>query len=77
MFPEVNRSSFCALKRFCQYKKLMPTVKFLEGTWNRRALHKMMFITSTTNTTDLAKWLITPDLDKKIETINNTFNNFK
>ena len=47
MFPDVNRSSFMALKRFCYGKNFARTKTFIEKIWDREALNEMMRITST------------------------------
>ena len=47
MFPDVNRLSFIALKRFCYGKTFARTKTFIEKIWDRKALNKMMRITST------------------------------
>ena len=58
MFPEVNRLSFIALKRFCYGKTFTRTKTFIEKIWDRKALNEMMRITSTLDINHLTNWLI-------------------
>ena len=73
MFPDVNRLSFMALKRFCYGKNFNRTKTFIEKIWDREALNKMMRITSTPDIDHLTHWLINPDLDVKLSTISNYY----
>ena len=73
MFPDVNRSSFMALKRFCYGKNFNRTKTFIEKIWDREAINKMMRITSTPDIDHLTNWLINPDLDVKLSTISNYY----
>ena len=73
MFPDVNRLSFIALKRFCHGKNFARTKTFIEKIWDREALNEMMRITSTLDINYLTNWLINPDLDLKLSTINNYY----
>ena len=73
MFPDVNRLSFIALKRFCYDKTFARTKTFIEKIWDRKALNKMMRITSTLDINHLINWLINQDLDIKLLTINNYY----
>ena len=73
MFPDVNRSSFMALKRFCYGKNFTRTKTFIEKMWDREALNEMMKITSTPDINHLTNWLINPDLDVKLSTISNYY----
>ena len=73
MFPDVNRSSFMALKRFCYGKNFARTKAFIEKMWDREALNEMMKITSTPDIDHLTNWLINPDLDVKLSTISNYY----
>ena len=70
MFPDVNRLSFMALKRFCYGKNFARTKTFIEKIWDKEAINKMMRITLTPDIDHLTKWLINPDLDIKLLTIN-------
>ena len=74
MFPDVNRLSFMALKRFCYGKTFARTKTFIEKIWDREAINKMMRITLTPDIDHLTKWLIGPDLDIKLLTINKYYN---
>ena len=73
MFPDVNRLSFMALKRFCYGKTFARTKTFIEKIWDREAINKMMRITSTLDINHLTNWLINQDLDIKLSTINNYY----
>ena len=73
MFPDVNRSSFMALKRFCYDKNFARTKTFIEKMWDKEALNEMMKITSTPDIDHLTNWLINPDLDVKLSTISNYY----
>ena len=73
MFPDVNRSSFMALKRFCYGKNFARTKTFIEKIWARKALNELMRITSTLDINHLTNWLINQDLDIKLSTINNYY----
>ena len=73
MFPDVNRSSFMALKRFCYGKNFNRTKTFIEKIWDREAINKMMRITATPDIDHLTNWLINPDLDVKLSTISNYY----
>ena len=73
MFPDVNRLSFMALKRFCYGKNFNRTKTFIEKIWDKEAINKMMRITSTPNIDHLTHWLINPDLDVKLSTISNYY----
>ena len=73
MFPDVNRLSFMALKRFCYGKNFNRTKTFIEKIWDREAINKMMRITSTPDIDHLTNWLINPDLDVKLSTISNYY----
>ena len=74
MFPDVNRLSFMALKRFCYGKNFNRTKTFIEKIWDKEAINKMMRITLTPDIDHLTKWLIDPDLDIKLLTINKYYN---
>ena len=74
MFPDVNRLSFIALKRFCYGKTFARTKTFIEKIWDKEAINKMMRITLTPDIDHLTKWLIDPDLDIKLLTINKYYN---
>ena len=74
MFPDVNRLSFIALKRFCYGKTFARTKTFIEKIWDKEAINKMMRITLTPDIDHLTKWLIGPDLDIKLLTINKYYN---
>ena len=74
MFPDVNRLSFMALKRFCYGKTFARTKTFIEKIWDKEAINKMMRITLTPDIDHLTKWLIGPDLDIKLLTINKYYN---
>ena len=69
MFPDVNRLSFIALKRFCYDKTFARTKTFIEKIWDRKALNKMMRITSTLDINHLIKLANQPRFRHK------TFNN--
>ena len=74
MNPHVNRHSFCALKRFCYGKNFDRTKTFIEKIWDKEAINKMMRITLTPDIDHLTKWLIDPDLNIKLLTINKYYN---
>ena len=74
MFPHVNKHSFSALKRFCRGKSFNRTKTFIDNIWDREAINEMMKISSTSDLDSLINWLISPDLDTKISTINNYYN---
>ena len=74
MNPHVNRHSFCALKRFCYGKNFDRTKTFIEKIWDKEAINKMMRITLTPDIDHLTNWLIDPDLDIKLLTINKYYN---
>ena len=74
MFPDVNKHGFCALKRFCYGKNFDRTKTFIEKIWDKESINKMMMITLTPDIDHLTKWLIGPDLDIKLLTINKYYN---
>lgn len=74
MFPHVNKHSFCALKKFCHGKNFARTKTFIEKIWDREAINEMMRISSTPDFDSLVNWLINPDLEISISTINNYYN---
>ena len=73
MYPQVNKHSFCALKRFCTGRDFARTKKFIDKIWNKEAINEMIRISSTYDFDGLVYWLINPDLDTKISTINNYY----
>ena len=73
MFPHVNKHSFSALKRFCRGKNFDRTKTFIDNIWNREAINEMMKVSSTPDFDSLVKWLINPNLDKCILTMNNYY----
>lgn len=78
MFPEVHKHSFIALIRFCNRKNFRATKKYIEDTWDKSAIYKMMHITNTADFDGLIYWLIEgPDFETKLAIINNNFNQFK
>lgn len=74
IFPDVNRKSFSALKRYLAGKSAPKTVVFLETIWSVRARTKMMIITQTTDIHDLAEWLTDKDNEVKLNIIKKQFN---
>ena len=74
MFPHVNKHSFSALKRFCHGKSFDRTKTFIDNIWDREAINEMMKISSTPDFDSLVNWLINPDLETNISTINHYYN---
>lgn len=74
MFPHVNKHSFSALKKFCHGKNFVRTKTFIEKIWDREAINEMMRISSTPDFDSLVNWLINPNLEISISTINNYYN---
>lgn len=65
MYPQVNKHSFCALKRFCHGKNFNRTKTFIEKIWDKEAINEMIKVSSTYDFDSLVYWLINPDLDTK------------
>ena len=65
MYPQVNKHSFCALKRFCHGKNFNRTKTFIEKIWDKEAINEMINVSSTYDFDSLVYWLINPDLDTK------------
>ena len=74
MFPHVNKRSFSALARLCYGKNVNRTKIFIDNIWDREAINEMMRISSTPDFDSLVNWLINPDLEISISTINNYYN---
>ena len=74
MFPHVNKHSFSALKRFCRGKRFDHTKTFIDNIWDIEAINEMMRISSTPDFDSLVNWLINPNLEISISTINNYYN---
>lgn len=47
MYSQVNKRSFCALKRFCTDRDFARTKKFIDKIWNEEAINEMIRISST------------------------------
>jgi hypothetical protein len=77
MFPIITMNSFCALARFCTNKNYARTLKFLDETWDRTAINKMMFITLTKSKEDLTMWLIGANIEEKVNFIKDSIKQFK
>ena len=74
MFPHINKHSFCALNKFCHGKNFARTKTFIDNIWDIGAINEMMRISSTPDFDSLVNWLINPNLEIKISTINNYYN---